>query len=88
MRGALPCCSPVPQADDKSAIESEAALLAFDRQNHMGASEALASRLRETIAEEAEALLADKHCVTGVNNIGDNRDRMKVRAACLAGPAG
>lgn len=42
-----------PQAD-KDAIEQEAALLAFDRQNHMGASEQLAQKLKETISEEAE----------------------------------
>lgn len=62
---------------DKAAIDAEAELLAFDRQNHMGASEALATRLRETIAEEAEALLADKHTATGVINIGDHKERMK-----------
>lgn len=37
------------QEAEKAAINQEAALLAFDRQNHMGASEALTSRLRETI---------------------------------------
>eukprot|EP00887_Chlorella_sp_A99_P001825 scaffold19.g1825.t1 len=36
---------------EKEAIDREAALLAFDRQNHMGASESLAARLKETISE-------------------------------------
>lgn len=39
---------------DKAAIDQEAALLAFDRANHMGASEALTQKLKETISEEAE----------------------------------
>lgn len=62
---------------DKKAIEAEAAVLAFDRQNHMGASDALAVRLRETISEEAEALLADKRVASGAVNIRENEDRIK-----------
>ena len=47
-----PC--PSPCQADKAAIDQEAALLAFDRANHMGASDALTQKLKETISEEAE----------------------------------
>jgi hypothetical protein len=63
---------------EKSAIEHEASLLAFDRQNHMGASEALTSRLRQTISEEAEVLLSEKHTASAAVNIRENEERMKV----------
>lgn len=59
-------------------IDREAALLAFDRQNHMGASESLAARLKETISEEAEALMAEKRTAAGAVNIRQNEERMKV----------
>lgn len=62
---------------EKEAIDREAALLAFDRQNHMGASESLAARLKETISEEAEALLAEKRTAASAVNIKQNEDRMK-----------
>ncbi|KAL4451668.1 hypothetical protein ABPG75_007330 [Micractinium tetrahymenae] len=71
---------------DKAAIDAEAALLAFDRQNHMGASEALAQKLKETISEEAEVLLADKKTAAGAVNIETNKERMKeMRAFWLPG---
>ncbi|PSC69552.1 Nitric oxide synthase-interacting [Micractinium conductrix] len=74
---------------DKAAIEQEAALLAFDRQNHMGASEALTQKLRETISEEAEVLLNDKKTAAGAVNIETNKERMKeMRAFWLPGKAG
>lgn len=75
--------SPALQEGEKAAIEREAALLAFDRQNHMGASESLAARLKETISEEAEALLAEKRVASGAVNIKDNEERMKVSSRCL-----
>lgn len=65
------------KTQDRAAIEQEAELLAFDRRNHMGASDALASRLRDAISEEAEVLLADKHTVTGAVNIRQNGERIK-----------
>jgi hypothetical protein len=51
----------------------------------MGASDALASRLRDAISEEAEILLADKHTVTGAVNIRQNGERIKVRSTCASG---
>lgn len=75
--------SPLQEAN-KAAIEAEASLLAFDRQNHMGASDSLAVRLRETISEEAEALLAEKRVAAGAVNIAENKDRMKVGGICWA----
>ncbi len=61
------------------AIEAEAALLAFDRQNHMGASEQLTKKLKQTINDEAELLLAEKRTAAGAVNIKTNEERMKVR---------
>ncbi|EFN55862.1 hypothetical protein CHLNCDRAFT_145441 [Chlorella variabilis] len=63
--------------EDKAAIDAEAALLAFDRQNHMGASEQLTKKLKQTINEEAEVLLADKRRASGAVNIKTNEERMK-----------
>jgi nitric oxide synthase-interacting protein len=71
---------------DKAAIDQEAALLAFDRANHMGASEALTQKLKETISEEAEVLLADKRTAAGAVNIKTNEEKMKeMRAFWLPG---
>jgi nitric oxide synthase-interacting protein len=64
------------KAAERDAVEKEASLLAFDRRNHAGASEALASQLRDAVTEEAEALMADKHTTSSVNNIKDNEARM------------
>lgn len=69
------------KAEDKAAIEREAALLAFDRQNHAGASEGLTARLKQAIGEEAEALLADKRTAAGAVNIREHEERMKARRA-------
>jgi nitric oxide synthase-interacting protein len=74
----VPACLPSPLQDDKAAIDAEAALLAFDRQNHMGASEELTRKLRKTINEEADALLSDTHRAAGTVNIATNREQMKV----------
>ncbi|KAI3437726.1 hypothetical protein D9Q98_000174 [Chlorella vulgaris] len=75
--------------DDKAAIDAEAALLAFDRQNHMGASEELTRKLRKTINEEADALLSDTHRAAGTVNIATNREQMKTMNAFWApGKAG
>ena len=67
----------LPQSD-KAAINEEASLLAFDRQNHMGASEQLAKKLRQTISEEVEVMLADKRTTAGAVNIRANAERMQV----------
>ena len=66
------------QAQDRDTVEQQAQLLAFDRQNHAGASDRLANSLRDAIAAEAEAMLQEKRVVTGAVNIGQNRDKMKV----------
>lgn len=66
---------------ERSAIEQEAALLAFDRQNHAGASRELTDKLRQAVSEEAEALLADKRTATSAINIKDNEARMKAMRA-------
>lgn len=63
-------------------MEQQAQLLAFDRQNHAGASDRLANSLRHAIAAEAEAMLQEKKVVTGAVNIGQNRDKMKVGRRC------
>jgi hypothetical protein len=85
----LTCRPPLPPQSDKAAIDQEAALLAFDRQNHMGASEQLAKKLRQTISEEAEVMLADKHTAAGAVNIRANAERMKVGVGgCVSGVGG
>ena len=69
-------------------MEQQAQLLAFDRQNHAGASDRLANSLRDAIAAEAEVMLQEKKVVTGAVNIGQNRDKMKVGSTLLGtGPA-
>ncbi len=72
--------TPIPlhvQVDELRAVETDAALLAFDRQNHMGASDRLASSLQAAIREEAEAVMADKRVVSGAVNIKENADKIK-----------
>jgi nitric oxide synthase-interacting protein len=61
---------------ERDAVEKEASLLAFDRRNHAGASDTLASQLHDAVTEEAEALMAEKHTTSSVNNIKDNEARM------------
>ena len=58
-------------------------LLAFDRQNHMGASDALAKSLKKAIKEEAEAMLNEKKVTSSAVNIRENADKMKVLATSL-----
>ena len=59
-------------------MEVQTQLLAFDRQNHMGASDSLAKSLKKAIKEEAEAMLNDKKVVSGAVNIQENAAKMKV----------
>ncbi len=59
-------------------------LLAFDRQNHMGASDNLAKSLKKAIKEEAEAMLNEKKVASSAVNIQENANKMKVMSAkCL-----
>ena len=51
------------QLAERAAVAEQTQLLAFDRQNHMGASDTSAASLTAAIREEAEALLADKRVV-------------------------
>ena len=59
-------------------VEQGAKLLAFDRQNHMGANDRMTSNLEVALQEEAQAALAEKHVATGAVNISENLERMKV----------
>lgn len=73
---------------DMAAVEKEAELLAFDRQNHAGASTLLTSRLKDAITEEAAATMLGerKRTASGVINIKENAKRVKgVRAFWLPG---
>lgn len=77
------------QVDERQAVDHQAELLAFDRQNHMGASHRLASNLQAAIAEEADALMHDKHVVNSAVNIAENKSKIKVSKAfqpCLVTP--
>ena len=67
------------QADEREQIDAQAQLLAFDRRNHAGASEALAANLQLAIREEAEELLSEKRVISGAVNIRTNKEKMKVR---------
>lgn len=70
--------SDVVQVDERNAVDQQAQLLAFDRQNHMGASDRLASNLQLAIAEEADAQMQDKRVVNSAVNIAENKHKMKV----------
>ena len=62
-------------------------LLAFDRQNHMGASDGHAQTLSTAIQAEAEAMLAEKKVVSSAITIQENAVKMKARhavGACFA----
>ena len=69
------------QAEEKKAVDSQAEVAAFDRQNHAGASEALAGALREAIKEGAAELMREKRVVSSAINIRTNKEKMKVHAA-------
>lgn len=71
-------CPDVAQVDERNAVDQQAQLLAFDRQNHMGASDRLASNLQLAIAEEADAQMQDKRVVNSAVNIAENKHKMKV----------
>lgn len=65
------------EAEERKSVDAQAALAAFDRQNHAGASDALAASLQEAIKEGAEEFLAEKRVVSGAVNIRTNREKMK-----------
>jgi len=66
------------QLTEREAVEVQTQLLAFDRQNHMGASDSLAKSLKKAIKEEAEAMLTEKKVVSSAVNIQENAHKMKV----------
>ena len=65
--------------EERNAVDQQAQLLAFDRQNHMGASDRQASNLQLAIAEEADAQMQEKRVVNSAVNIAENKTKMKVR---------
>ena len=69
------------QLTEREAIEVQTQLLAFDRQNHMGASDNLANSLKKAIKEEAEAMLNEKKVASSAVNIQENANKMKVISA-------
>lgn len=70
-----------PQESEREAVEAQTQLLAFDRQNHMGASDIVARTLKKAIQEEAEAMLSEKKVVNGAVNIAGNTEKMKASSA-------
>ena len=66
------------QVAERQAVADQTQLLAFDRQNHMGASDSSAASLTAAIREEAEALLATKRVVETDVAIHENREKIKV----------
>lgn len=64
------------QAAEQAQVESEAKLIAFDRQNHMGISSKTAQKIQEAITAEA-ATMHDAKGAKAVVNIKDNEEKMK-----------
>ncbi|DBA91104.1 TPA: hypothetical protein ACH3X1_016068 [Trebouxia sp. C0004] len=65
------------KVEERNAVDQQAQLLAFDRQNHMGASDRQASNLQLAIAEEADAQMQEKRVVNSAVNIAENKTKMK-----------
>jgi len=66
------------QEAQKAAVEAEAALIAFDRQNHMGMRDETAAGIQSALKAEAEAFVEGKGAVAKtVVSLKDNEDRMK-----------
>jgi hypothetical protein len=70
------CCGFVVQAAEQAQVESEAKLIAFDRQNHMGISSKTAQKIQDAITAEA-ATMHDAKGAKAVVNIKDNEVKMK-----------
>jgi len=70
--------------EERNAVDHQAQLLAFDRQNHMGASDRQASNLQLAIAEEADAQMQEKRVVNSAVNIAENKTKMKVSYCHMA----
>ena len=66
------------QDEERAAIEEQAKLLEFDRQNHLGVSDRSAKHLTSEIHKEAALMFDRKRVLAGAVNIGQNADSMKV----------
>ena len=66
------------QEEERLAVADQTKLLAFDKQNHMGASDKSARSLSAAIQDEAELMLKRKKVVNGAVNIQTNNGTMKV----------
>jgi nitric oxide synthase-interacting protein len=64
------------KAAEQAQVESEAKLIAFDRQNHMGISSKTAQKIQDAITAEA-ATMHDAKGAKAVVNIKDNEVKMK-----------
>jgi len=64
--------------EEREAVAEQTKLLAFDKQNHMGASHKSAQSLSKAIQRETELMLNDKGVLTGTVNIQTNADSIKV----------
>lgn len=67
------------QEEERLAVADQTRLLAFDKQNHMGASDKSARSLSAAIQDEAEIMLKRKKVVNGAVNIQTNNDSIKVQ---------
>lgn len=65
------------EEEEIRAVGAQAEVAAFDRQNHAGASEALAGALKTAIKEGAAELMKEKRVVNGAVNIRTNKEKMK-----------
>jgi nitric oxide synthase-interacting protein len=74
----VPCSSPPssPQAAEQAAVQAEAALIAFDRQNHMGISSKTAQKITDAISAEA-ATMHEAKGTKAVVSIKENEEKMK-----------
>jgi nitric oxide synthase-interacting protein len=72
-----PSRAPRAQAAQKAAVEAEAALIAFDRANHMGIRDETARGIQSAINAEAEALVEGRNAAKSVVSLKDSEERMK-----------
>lgn len=62
---------------EMDVIDREVAVMAFDRRNHGGASDATVSHIKQAVGSEAKSLLNEKQTVSNVVTIKENEERMK-----------
>jgi hypothetical protein len=67
---------PAQQAAEQAAVQAEAQLIAFDRQNHMGISSKTAAAITEAITAEAATMHESRGARAAVN-IKENEEKMK-----------